>query len=312
MIRKIIITIIALSTPAHTVVAEVVRPSQVSRGGSSFQDNHLNFKLESLGFKCESASSGRLMCRGKVEAYPEPIRIYIPKDKRPGSKLALHFHGNNIGPGGPRDSSFHFKNGAGDFGQWLDNAGLNDVLVVPESIGETRTYDSLFNRNSLKDTAKNFSRFLGELESLMGQTFSEIAISGHSAGYRAIGALGLARAVDPNSDLNRVSAIGLFDSVYGRTDELVSWLPHLKNRTGVFYCVYTKGGGTVSQGPGDQRHLNAWLKKNEGLIPIPHGIGGPIANFSIMTTTASHMAVLQDNRYTDFLRLLQYDKRREK
>ncbi len=294
------------------VQAETMRPNRSSRAGSSAQETNLTARLESLGFKCASVSLQRQMCRGKVESYPEPIRVYIPKDKPLGRKISLHFHGNNIGPGGPRDSSVHFTGGSGDFGLWLDEAESTDLLVIPESLGNTKTYDSIFRRDSLKDTAKNFSHFLGDLENIAGRSFAEIAISGHSAGYRAIGALGLARAADPNSELNRVTAVGLFDAVYGRTAELVSWIPHLKSRGGVFYCVYVENGGTVTQGPGDQRALNEWLKKNEGLLPAPRVLGEPMSTMSVRTTNAAHMAVLKDGRYSDYLRLQQTGVQRRK
>jgi hypothetical protein len=312
VLRRLIFTCFAIQLYFPFVWSEVVKPNQVPRSGRVNESASIESTLANLGFKCETASSGRQMCRGKVDAYPEPIRIFIPKNGRPGSRLVLHFHGNNIGPGGPRDSSFHFKNGSGDFGSWLDDASSNDVLVVPESLGETRTYDTLFKREALKDTAKNFSLLIGGLEDLLGSRITEIAISGHSAGYRAIGALGLARAAHPDSDLGRVSSVALFDAVYGRTNEVVSWLPHIKNRAGVFYCIYAQNGGTVTSGPGDQRSLNYWFKKNEGLIPVPHASDKAVSALSVMTTTADHMDVLKDTRYTDFLRLLQNDKLRKK
>lgn len=302
---------IAVKMETSLVQAETMSASRASRAGSSEDESNLTARLEGLGFKCTSVSLQRQMCRGKVESYPEPIRVYIPKDKPLGRKISFHFHGNNIGPGGPRDSSFHFQGGSGDFGLWLDEAESNDLLVIPESLGNTKTYDSIFRRDSLKDTAKNFSHFLGDLENITGRSFAEIAISGHSAGYRAIGALGLARAADPNSELNRVTAVGLFDAVYGRTAELVSWIPHLKSRGGVFYCVYVENGGTVTQGPGDQRALNEWLKKNEELLPAPHVLGRPSSALSIRTTNADHMAVLKDGRYSDYLRLQQPAGRRK-
>jgi len=312
MTLKFIILWFIVQAQLASAEAETMRPSRTSRAGSSAEETNLTSRLESLGFKCVSASLQRQMCRGKVESYPEPIRIYIPKDKPLGRKISFHFHGNNIGPGGPRDSSIHFTGGSGDFGLWLDETESTDLLVIPESLGNTKTYDSIFRRDSLKDTAKNFSHFLGDLENITGRSFAEIAISGHSAGYRAIGALGLARAADPNSELNRVTAVGLFDAVYGRTAELVSWIPHLKSRDGVFYCVYVENGGTVTQGPGDQRAMNEWLKKNEGLLPAPHVLGKPTSALSIRTTNAEHMAVLKDGRYSDYLRLQQSGVHRKK
>ena len=312
VLRRLIFTCFAIQLYFPFVWSEVVKPNQVHREGRVNEASSVESRLINLGFKCETVSSGRQMCRGKVDAYPEPVRIFIPKNGRPGSRLVLHFHGKNIGPGGPRDSSYHFKNGSGDFGNWLDDANSNDLLVVPESLGETRTYDTLFKRESLKDTAKNFSLLIGGFEDLMGQAITEIAISGHSNGYRAIGALGLARAANADSELGKVSSIALFDAVYGRTNELVTWLPHIKNRAGVFYCIYAIDGATITNGPGDQRSLNSWLKKNEGLDPVPHVSGKAVSGFSVMTTTVSHMDVLKDTRYTDFLRLLQNDKLRKK
>jgi hypothetical protein len=309
---KLIIICIAAQMQISLASSETVGTLRTPRGENFSGETHLVSRLESLGFKCENASKRRQMCRGKVESYPLPVRIYVPTDQRPGPGIAFHFHGNNIGPGGPQDSSIHFKNGAGDFGAWLDEADSRDILVVPESRGKTTTYDSIFRRDSLKETAKNFSLLLRDLENLAGQSFSKIAISGHSAGYRAIGALGLARAADPSSELNRVSTIGLFDAVYGRTAELVSWIPHLKSRSGVFYCVYAEHGGTVNQGPGDQRAMNEWLEKNEGLIPVSHAKGKTTSGLSVTTTTAEHMDVLKDGRFSDYLRVQKSDTRQKK
>ncbi len=253
------------------------------------------------------------MCRGKIENYPEPVRIFLPKQapKLPaaGNRIIVHFHGNNFGPSGPRDSSPHFKDGAGAFGEWLDRADSKDLLVVPESIGNTKSYDELFKRESPQETSQNFSKFLTGLENVVGRPFDEVALSGHSGGYRAIAALGSARAVVRESRLNEVSAVALFDAVYGRSDRLAAWIPHLKSKNGTFYCVYSPTGGTVAAGPGDQRELNALILNSDGVEPRPFAARRAKTGIQLLTAKVGHMDMMRDDRYTDFLRSWQKVKR---
>lgn len=263
---------------------------------NQFDGKQLIEKLKRLKFDC-TRDKGHV-CRGKVEGYSEPVRIFIPPGFRSTSKkLTLHFHGNNSKKS-PRDPSIHFIDGRSDFNQWMTDSGSDHILVVPESIGNAQTYEDHFNVATPKQTSANFDKFIDGIESVTGLRFSEIALSAHSGGYRAIGALGSA----DSSRLDQVQAIGLFDAVYGRSLQLSRWLPKLKSRGGHALFMYIDGGTTMDQGPGDQRDLNALLAKQR-ILPTPHRPGMSLTDISLLTVQTDHWDVLKGERYTDFLRI---------
>lgn len=174
-------------------------------GLGSFDSSRFADRLRALKFSCTEKSPGMsFVCRGKLEGYPEPVRIYIPSSYREdSSRLALHFHGNNPAKS-PRDNSVHFVDGRADFEQWLSDSGSDYFLVVPESIGATNTYDSLFSSRSPKESARNFDHFIDGIEELKGGRIEEISLSAHSGGYRAIGALGQIESIR----LSQVDSVG--------------------------------------------------------------------------------------------------------
>jgi hypothetical protein len=274
------------------------RTMQQKPGYSSSEASLLSERLKSFNFTCEATNrEAAFVCRGRIEGYPEPVRVFIPRGFRAMSKrLAIHFHGNNSASD-PRDNTVHFKDGRGDFLGWLDEADSEHILVVPDSLGSTRTYDTQFPSAAPNAGAANFDRLIQSIEELAGMEAQSIALSAHSGGYRALGALGIA----DSKRLNQVDAVGLFDAVYGRAPQLITWIPKLKNRGGLFYVVYVENGTTLTSGLGDQRELNSLLQRL-GVVPKEYKPGRSHTNISVNYTKSAHMDVLKDQKYADFLR----------
>jgi hypothetical protein len=284
---------------AEATKASAAQRILLKRPGTNYSDaESLRERLTSWNFQCDPQDHQQsFVCKGKVESYPEPIRIYIPKSYKKNSKrLAIHFHGNNS-TSTSRDNSVHFSDNRADFNRWLQESDSDNLLILPDSLGWTKTYDTHFPSSNPAAAASNFDKFIDSIEEATGSEIHTISLSAHSGAYRTVGALSLAES----TRLSQIDAVGLFDAVYGRASQLSNWISKLKARGGLFQVVFVENGTTLNSGPGDQRELNSILQR-QGVVPREYKSGQPTASLSLQYTKSSHMDVLKEQRYTDFLR----------
>jgi hypothetical protein len=303
-------TLVGLS---ETSMAETTRPGQdtpqsaPSTARGSGHDSMVQ-RLRQLSFDCTSVRGQATRCIGRVPNYPQPVRIYVPENYvRTGQEpLALHFHGHNIA--GSAESS-HFVNGYGDFETWLANSGSRQLLVIPTSTGNSSTYNSLFRPDSPRETGENFNRFVSSLEDVTGTSFNDLALSGHSGAYAAIGALGLVPQDRPEgARVKQISGIGLFDAVYGRSNQIMNWANRLNTQRTLLYNLYAEPGSTTSLVPntGARRYATGQLQLNEMASriaqPRARSADETLSGVQIRTENMDHMQAMMNGRYTDFLR----------
>ncbi len=265
-------------------------------------------RLRQLSFNCSSTRGQASLCIGRVPNYPQPVRIYVPENYvRTGQEpLALHFHGHNIA--GSAESS-HFVNGYGDFEKWLANSGSGQLLVIPTSTGASATYNALFRPESPREAGENFNRLISSLEDVTGTAFNDLAVSGHSGAYAAIGALGLVSQDRPEgARVRQISGIGLFDAVYGRSNQIMNWANRLNTQRTLLYNLYAEPGSTtaVVPGTGARRYPSGQLQFNEMVSqitqPRARRADETVAGVQVRTERMEHMQAMMNGRYTEFLR----------
>ena len=216
-----------------------------------------------------------IQCKGKVDSYPEPVHIYIPKNynKSDSNSFNVFFHGFessvNIFQVNKKDT-----NGMGDFGARLNASEKNNgILVVPESRGEGVTYQKYFQDG----TGKNFELFKNQIEQLTDNKFSKITLAGHSGGYLPVTALLKYPSVG-----DKVNRAALFDGTYKTSYPIADWLN--KNPENKLRLSWTTGGEVVEKTNG----FIALVKNKNQLIQVP--------------TDGSHIANIKDGGFADFLR----------
>jgi hypothetical protein len=175
------------------------------------------------------------------------VGIFIPKGFRETGEIdfVIHFHGwkNNVEGVLPQ-----FK-----LIEQLGDSGRNAVLVVPQ--GPRDAPDSFGGK--LEDP-EGFRRFMNEVvetlrqqSALKNKRFSigQIVLSGHSGGYQVISSI-----VACGGLTDHVREVWLFDALYARTDQFLSWYD---TQHGRLLDIYTEHGGTKSE----TEHLMTTLKQ---------------------------------------------------
>lgn len=303
----------ALAGHSENSMAETTRPGQgapqaaQSTARGSGHDNMVQ-RLRQLSFDCTSVRGQATRCIGRVPNYPQPVRIYVPENYvRTGQEpLALHFHGHN---GNGTAETAHFVNGYGDFETWLANSGSRQLLIIPTSTGNSSTYNSLFRPDSPRETGENFNRLVSSLEDVTGTSFNDLALSGHSGAYAAIGALGLVPQDRPEgARVRQISGIGLFDAIYGRSNQIMNWANRLNTRRTLLYNLYAEPGTTTALVPQTRarRYPTGQLQFNEMISqvaqPRVRQADETLSGVQIRTEEMGHMQAMMNGRYTDFLR----------
>jgi hypothetical protein len=175
------------------------------------------------------------------------VATFIPRGFRETGEIdfVIHFHG--------------WKNHVASVLQQyklieqLGDSGRNAVLVVPQ--GPRDAPDSFGGK--LEDP-EGFRRFMNEVvetlrqqSALKNKRFSigQIVLSGHSGGYQVISSI-----VACGGLTDHVREVWLFDALYARTDQFLSWYD---TQHGRLLDIYTEHGGTK----GETEHLMTTLKQ---------------------------------------------------
>lgn len=170
-----------------------------------------------------------LHCVSQLSSYPRPVHFYIPKNLNGEGSVSLfiHFHGHNL------EGWNHFNPKFGDYGQYLIESKASGALVIPESLGNCKTYDQFFIEKSRADL------FISEVESIVeelaGSRPNSLHLSGHSGAYRVLNRL--------IEYYPQVESLGLFDATYGAVPNIVKWVKQKSQglEDFLFFNAYVEG-----------------------------------------------------------------------
>jgi hypothetical protein len=246
--------------------------------------------LQSQGFICnlkqENIQKRGIGCKGKISSYPEPVRIYIPKNyiKSEQNNLNFFFHGfeevkyiknrvtkkkyNNI-----YKINANNTKGAGDFGARLAESGNSTgIIVVPESRGEGRTYQYFAD-----GSGQYYQKFKDQIEKITDSSFSKITFAAHSGGRLPMAAL-----LNYPAIAETVKNIALFDTAYSDALPITNWINKYPDSTA--RISWTLSGEVVEK----TKVFISNVERKEQLTLVP--------------SKGTHMDNIYDGGYSEFLK----------
>lgn len=265
-------------------------------------------KLSAQGFNCSNVPPAKNIgyrCRGTMsEGYPLPVNIFIPYIFSGGNKtnLALHLHGWNNRSGKPEE---HFHGPQGQFGLFLTRAGLNTILVVPESEDKCVTYIA-----NLSTTA-GFDKFFDSVTSLLATCgFGErgrvdsLLISSHSGAYRSLAALADSEHSQSSKYIDSIKAMAFYDSIYGGIEQISWWAKKMQSSGGRFTVYFS------TQYPASQHRLGGTVAQTTELAKIldarifgaPNTVENLPAGIQFFGFIEDHYLILTEDRLTQHWR----------
>ncbi len=251
--------------------------------------------LTQQGILCPSqipkASPRALRCRGNIRSYSRPVNFFIPTQLRLSQPISLvyYFHGFLFSAG---ESAFTGKNG--DFGKYLADAGVNAILVAPESLGKNTTYNTELNT---PEKAQRFFNFTDAILTTAGLPVASQStlrlLSGHSGAYVILSRLGAWAASAAVPTLNSLKGIALLDSVYGFREGLVQVIQALCRDSRPYYLLaFNPADGSTSK-----RNANLQLYRRLTSPPLC-----PQARIRLVQDRSSGHYDFPRNYLTHFLR----------
>lgn len=199
-------------------------PHELRKAGHTYRDKHYPADLH--------YSDSAVLC-------------FVPKNFSAKKKinLVVYFHGwhNNID-----SANAQFK-----LVEQFTDSNADAILVMPE--GPKNAPDSFGGKLEEKD---NFKLFCDELSTKLSGEYNQnfeidkIVLAGHSGAYRVISFILLHGGMTDN-----ISAVILFDGLYGQTEKYSYWLDHY---SGKFINIFTPEGGTKGESENLMNCLDAW------------------------------------------------------
>lgn len=274
-----------LLSPRLTLAQSCVPTSVVQTTTAFARFCKQNLLLSNPNMTCELKTSV-YECRGKIQGYSEPVRIYFKAKMTSPTALKIHFHGHYSDGEGVQALNYPFSATNGNYAQMLADSKTQSVLVIPESRGKVKTY-----KQDLM-AANKWSAFVTQVEMQTGiRSGLPISVSGHSGSDVMLNAIGKMCA-DKSWDCARIKSIGLFDANYGELvrgdvvgrDGLKTLVKTVANNQGIIFIRDAKDIGLEG--------INRALTKSIPQRAVDH---------RVVDTT--HMAIMKDGGFSKFLDL---------
>ena len=237
-----------------------------------------------------------LHCKMMVGDYPRPVHFYIPEsiETSISLKVLLHFHGHNL------NGYDHFYNtakpgdGYGDYGAFLQNSKINGIVIIPESLGNCKTYDMFFAKE------ESASNFFNGLEFIIKKHISNFdqqwIISGHSGAYRVVNQLAGYLNLPKTKVKKEIIGIGLFDATYGDVSNIELWVKKKikRNEDFIFYNSYILGANSTAA------NGSVVLGRKLSFYHLENIILKPINGSTDKSALDLHFSVLKNGGLTEF------------
>lgn len=227
----------------------------------------LSFKVfagEVICQKTIESNESYTHCLNQYDFYPRPLHIYIPNNVSDmnDKHLFVHFHGHNLTG---FDHFFRTQtpgDGYGDYGFFLQDSGVNGVLIIPESLGNCETYDQFF---AVEKNAQNFFLQIKKITNIQ----NSLHLSGHSGAYRVLNKL-TGYIVDKKiTSVTKLDSLGLFDATYGQVPNIERWLTNnlRENREFYFLSSFVSGDKATAE-PIARALMKKYQDKNIEMVPV--------------------------------------------
>lgn len=272
-------------SPLRSIVRHV--ETEDSKIEISKDANSVVESLKTKGFSCElrleQIQQHGIQCKGKIEGYPESVRIYVPGNytKNANNKMDLFFHGFKTSSSRIFEVNDSNRMGAGDFGGRLaESASTDTIVVVPESrtrLEGKRTVELTYSQFFQDGSGENYEKFVNQIQSATGSSFPSVSLSGHSGGYLPMNALlGYPKVAA------KIKRVALFDGAYNQTTNISNWLN--SNSENRMRLSWTKSGEVVDTSLAFIRRVS----RKQQVQQVP--------------TDGDHMDNIREGGYAEFLK----------
>ena len=206
-------------------------------------------KLASAPFPHPDRANGHIyqgqLYSAKQHYNDSSVAIFIPKDFKLTSQtdFVIYFHGwrNNIDSACTRFRLI----------EQFSESKVNSIFVFPE--GPRNAPDShggkLEETNGLKNLISDVQTFLSDSAGIRNTKIGHIILAGHSGAYRVI-----SFCLEHGGLADNISAVLLFDALYGRTEIFLQWI---KNYNRHLVDIYTDKGGTKAESENLMQQLDS-------------------------------------------------------